>query len=136
MPKVTKTDTCWIWDARKDERGYGWFSYLGQPWYAHRFMAKVNGLDVNGKVVRHLCHNRSCVNPAHLAVGTQTENLQDSMRNGNARQAKLDPEKVRDIRTKKLTIDEYSSKYAVSRKAVYMVQSGASWGWVTNQEEK
>lgn len=36
----------------------------------------------SGKVVRHLCHNPRCANPDHLELGTQHDNIQDSVRAG------------------------------------------------------
>jgi hypothetical protein len=32
------------------------------------------------EVVRHLCHNRHCINPAHLAPGERADNLEDDRR--------------------------------------------------------
>ena len=29
------------------------------------------------QVVRHRCHNRRCVNPVHLEVGSRADNIQD-----------------------------------------------------------
>jgi len=37
-----------------------------------------------GMVVRHTCHNRRCVNLAHLKVGTYKENSQDMVRSGRS----------------------------------------------------
>lgn len=37
----------------------------------------------HGGVIRHMCHNRSCVNPNHLKLGTQKENIQDSIEHGS-----------------------------------------------------
>lgn len=31
------------------------------------------------RVVRHLCHNRACINPDHLTIGSQAENIHDQL---------------------------------------------------------
>jgi len=44
----------------------------------------------NGSIVRHTCDNGHCVNPDHLIVGTQKENIDDCIRRGR----KVDPPRM------------------------------------------
>ena len=39
--------------------------------------ARANEAPRPRSVVRHLCNNRACINPDHLAIGTQAQNLFD-----------------------------------------------------------
>lgn len=76
--KVDKTDTCWLWTAAKDRRGYGYFGIAkGHVQLAHRFAwENQRGLIPEGLVIDHLCRNTSCVNPDHLEPVTQRVNVQ------------------------------------------------------------
>ena len=49
------------------------------PDYAYRFIPIVLNAELMGEreVVRHLCHNRACVNPDHLVIGSYKQNTQD-----------------------------------------------------------
>lgn len=73
--RVNKTDSCWLWLGAKQSRGYGHFSLDGKTTLAHRYSwEQVNGPIPQGLVIDHLCRVRSCVNPEHLRIVTQSEN--------------------------------------------------------------
>jgi hypothetical protein len=75
--KVEKTDDCWNWQGGKDRDGYGHIRVEGKLWQAHRYSTLLDGRDPIGKVVMHRCDNPSCVNPNHLSLGTQADNVYD-----------------------------------------------------------
>lgn len=74
--KVAKRESgCWEWTANRDNHGYGTIRIDGQMLRAHRWAYESeNGPIPVGMVVDHLCHNRGCVNAAHLRVTTHDEN--------------------------------------------------------------
>lgn len=78
-------EECWPWVGSKLKgREIGTFWNGDQVVYAHRVSYELaNGLIPAGLVVRHRCDNSICVNPAHLLVGTQYENMQDRKRAGH-----------------------------------------------------
>lgn len=77
---VKRDDGCWEWSGSKLPRGYGVLSVNGKRTYAHRFSWSMHngGADIPvGAIVMHTCDFPSCVNPGHLRVGTQYENMLD-----------------------------------------------------------
>jgi hypothetical protein len=77
--KVDKTGDCWLWTASVSSNGYGQFATtiagVNAPIGAHRVAYyEANGPIAAGLVVDHICHNKLCMNPAHLRAVTQKQN--------------------------------------------------------------
>lgn len=88
-PKVQMggPDECWVWTAGLT-KGYGHFWDGDRGVYAHRWAYEDSfGRIPDGFVIDHLCREPRCVNPAHLEVVTQQENLLRGETTLNARMA-------------------------------------------------
>lgn len=71
---------CWLWLLSCNDRGYGLLQAGGYRGYAHRFSySTFKGTIPTGLDVCHTCDTPSCVNPAHLFLGTRSENMRDCM---------------------------------------------------------
>jgi len=77
--KVNKTETCWIWVGALYSNGYGHFGLnASRGAIAHRFAwEQMNGKIPGGKILDHTCHQRACVNPSHLRIATQKQNIEN-----------------------------------------------------------
>lgn len=79
-------DGCWLWLAAKYPSGYGQCYHEGRVQPAHRVSWKLfRGEIPEGMVICHKCDNPACVNPEHLFVGTQQDNLHDMCIKNRAR---------------------------------------------------
>ncbi len=74
---------CWDWMAWRDRKGYGGINISGRCRSAHRsyYEAKV-GTIPDGKFLCHHCDNPGCVNPTHMFIGTNLDNVRDMHKKG------------------------------------------------------
>jgi len=129
---------CWEWPFSRQRQGYGHLRRGGRLESAHRVAAALDGRDPDGRVVRHTCDHPPCVNPDHLLLGTQLDNIRD--RDVRGRQvtpsgedhwaAKLTEDDVRSIRCDTRIQREIAAEFGVSRAVVSNIKRGAVWGHV------
>ncbi len=132
--KLQKTDGCWEWKAAIGGRGYGHYWFEGRPRPAHQVAFLLfKGPIAGGLFVLHKCDNRKCVNPAHLFLGTNAENMADMV--SKRRQAigskvsssKLTESQIAAIRQDQRSQRRIGSEYGVSHTTIGQIKSGQIW---------
>lgn len=95
LDNVEMKRDCWIWTAGKSHNGYGKIEITGNGFKrterAHRVSyQQFVGPIPKGLLVLHSCDNPSCINPDHLFIGTQKDNIRDreDKKRGNNANAK------------------------------------------------
>lgn len=129
---------CWQWTASTARRGYGQMG-ITKPKRnekAHRISYALNVADIPpDRVIMHTCDNPGCVNPQHLRMGTQIENLADrDAKNRHARvsgvrnpSSKLSCDALPVILDRSIPIDDLASRFGVSRSTIDHVRAGRTW---------
>ena len=140
----TTTTQCIVPPLAADKTGYHKATLNGKTVLKHRLeYCKHNGVklvDIHGKYILHKCDNRGCINPEHLVLGTQQDNMQDMHDKGRANHtnnvrgtkvntAKLTDDDVRVILTNKpyRTTSQLAVAYGVSYHSMAMLQKGKTW---------
>ena len=126
-------DECWQWIGPVASHGYGRFT-RGRKWEetSHRISWEfVNGPIPKGQVIRHTCDNRRCVNPAHMELGHQRENVRDVWIR-RRRSTKLTIEQAREIRERALSGprgigQELAAEFGCSVHTVSNIKLGKQW---------
>jgi hypothetical protein len=126
---------CYLWIAAAGKR-YGHFGLHGKVVDAHRasyelYVSKIP----EGKCVLHSCDVPLCVNPAHLFLGTQTENLDDMTKKGRRScgrldghgSAKLTIDQVMAIRADNRKHAEIAKEYGIGQSTVGSIKTGVTW---------
>lgn len=132
-------DSCWNWLGDLD-RGYAHLRYMGVTRAVSRLMWRAYHGRLHWRLhVLHTCDNPSCVNPNHLFLGTNLDNVKDKMAKGRGPVGEANPkvrlteEQVRWVRRKYVRGSSRYGTYAlaralgVSRLTIKDVIRGVTW---------
>lgn len=136
MSKVHKDKSgCWIWTGALTDGGYGFISYRTSStmthWRTHRLSYELFVGEIpDGIQVCHTCDIRTCINPKHLFLGTQKQNVQDAIKKGRF-PSKLSVDNVLRIRslyaTEHYTYRYLAAKFGMSISGIGAVVRNESW---------
>jgi len=129
---------CWNWKGNHFKQGYGrMYHHSTKEGKAHRLSYMINTGEIpEGALVCHTCNNKSCVNPKHLYVGTNDDNMRDLANSGILKGEKNPASKltvfevlrIRRIYAKRgKNTYELSKQYNVSQILISQIIRGVSW---------
>lgn len=136
-----ETTPCWTWLGNIDKYGYGYLTVMKpnkHKAHAHRismilFKPEEN---IDQLHVCHSCHNKLCVNPIHLHVGTAPDNIREMVeaerqaKGIGLPQAKLKEKDVLEILnslSKGSTRQSLADRYRVSLGTIDKIVQGKTW---------
>ncbi len=144
-----RPDECWNWTAATSggafKSGYGVIKVSGKTIRAHRVSWEIHrgpipsGDGYHGICVLHRCDNRLCVNPAHLFLGTHTDNMADMAKKGRGTgvslpgeshpNAKLTGAQVAEIRrlAKEMPQARIAERFNISKQHTSDIVNGRRW---------
>lgn len=154
---VEKKDSgCWEWTGVLVRGKYGQICVKGRHrMYAHRFSYQLHfgpipGHDsYHGYCVCHRCDNPKCVNPDHLFLGTNFDNIQDRNRKGRTQRgygfrqlgtanpvAKLTDSEVLAIFKSRSRGVDLATQYGVSQTTITQIRQGKTWAHLTRNAKE
>lgn len=131
---------CWAWTASVNNKGYGKFGIDYKVKVASRVSyCLFKGEIPEGICVLHRCDNPLCVNPDHLFLGTQLDNIKDMHDKKRRRcgigerqgKARLTEKQVIDIRRSfsigEKTRSELAKQYGVAYGTIFAIIANTAW---------
>ncbi len=147
LKHVQKTESCWLWISATNGKGYGMISIYNEETKQSRgrLAPRVSWEIFKGDIpkrlfVLHECDNPACVNPDHLFLGNQMDNLKDMIAKGRAKKRGLRGEEhnqhilteiqVKEIRDSQEKGVDLANRYGVVPTTISDIRKGKSWGWL------
>lgn len=131
---------CWNWTGTGSADGYGQLAIGGRTQRAHRLSYSFHfGPIPKGMHVCHRCDNRRCLNPDHLFLGTNADNMADKVSKGRQSctggrkgashtLAKLTDGDIVAIRAATgISQRKLAKQYGVSQVNICFIRSGRAW---------
>jgi hypothetical protein len=139
--EINNSSGCWEWNGMHYTSGYGCMKIHRKRMSAHRISWMLFIGDIpKGLLVCHKCDNCNCVNPNHLFLGTQKDNMRDMVAKGrnadnrgqNNRNAKLTKdqvEQIKELRKTGLLQRELANIYSVTQTQISTILLGKQWSY-------
>lgn len=131
---------CWEWAASVDSNtGYGKFGFRGETWNAHRVAWALSRGEPGDLHVLHRCDNPPCVNPDHLFLGTNHDNVRDMVeKDRHARGERQPTSKLKRLQAQEI-LDRYepgkvsalAAEFGVSKSRICCIGKRRSWRHLT-----
>jgi hypothetical protein len=104
MKSTIRANGCIEWTGSVDKDGYGRTAVKARKVYVHRLAWELaNGPIPDGLLVCHRCDNPTCINVAHLFLGTPRDNTRDAMQKGRFTPGKYEINRIFGLRIKART---------------------------------
>ena len=136
---VDTSEKCWLWSGVRNQDGYGRISIFGKVRSAHRVSWMLNAGEVAEPLLQvlHRCDTPACVRPAHLFLGTRSDNMKDAFckgrksncgaKNPNAKLLASDIPQIRKLAAWGFTRYMLAQIYDINWSAVDRVVRNVSW---------
>lgn len=140
-------DECWVWSASTNKSGYGRIGVYDGSIMRPKIASRISWLIHNGPIpdglfALHKCDNPPCVNPAHLFLGTNQDNMDDmrlkdrqpakvGSKNGESRLSEDDVIKIRLMLMDGMTLRSVANSFSVSISTIHRIKHRESWSHVT-----
>lgn len=127
---------CWLWTGTLNSQGYGkiYTAHAGRYWLCHRIAYTIWVSPIpDGMQVLHRCDRSRCYNPAHLWIGTQSDNTRDAAKKGRSRGGKpstltvYDVREIRRLRREGMTYAKIAARFSISSMSAWDVANYKSW---------
>jgi hypothetical protein len=122
---------CWLWVAGASGVGYGQVYIDRKPHSTHRVSYEQHrGAIPKGAYVLHKCHNRLCVNPEHLELGTHKKNMEHmaiAERTFGTRLTRERVERLRQLRAEGVTWENLAHDFGLPLSTVHAAGTGKTW---------
>lgn len=127
--KIDPETGCWNWTGCKNRGGYGTINIDNRSTLAHRASYATYRGPVSRRIkVLHRCDNPECINPDHLFLGTQKENVADKVAKGRQARFKLTADDISAIRAARGTFQrQLARQYGVTQALISRILSGKLW---------
>ena len=140
LSRTKESNGCLIWQGTKKDSGYGTIKINQIIYRVHRLVYFLSfGSIPKGIYVCHRCDRPECVNPDHLFLGTQKENINDCRKKGRMSvgehrpSSKLKEADVIYIFTNKTEAKRFiARKFKITPKAVRDIKNGVTWQYLTS----